>query len=263
MLDAKPMPSDQLPSTTGSFSAACWCCRRSPLALKSTINPIVGSVYRTALWGSARRWCVGGCRGDWHRLTKGAHMNNLLTMISAVALLTAIAGPAYADQHERTVFVTSVSFNGNLGGLTGADDKCQAEADGSASIVPSGTYLAWLSDGTDSPDTRFTKSAHPYVLPDGTKIAEDFTDLTDGSILHAINIDPTGEPFGLQRFWTGTNADGTTAGYVNLCDKWTTEGPRTTFRGISGTGTRTDKSWSTQYGSMECSEFASLVCFQQ
>ena len=95
-------------------------------------------------------------------------MNKLLTMISAVALLTAIAGSAYA---QKTVFVTSAQFNGNLGGLTGADDKCQAEANGPASIVPSGTYLAWLSDGTDSPDTRFTKSAHPYMLPDGSKIA--------------------------------------------------------------------------------------------
>jgi len=42
------------------------------------------------------------------------------------------------------VFVSSVSFKGNLGGLTGADAKCQAEADGPASIVPAGTYLAWL-----------------------------------------------------------------------------------------------------------------------
>ena len=50
-------------------------------------------------------------------------MNKLLTMTFAAALLTALAGPAYADQHEKTVFVTSVSFNGNLGGLTGADDQ--------------------------------------------------------------------------------------------------------------------------------------------
>ncbi len=121
-------------------------------------------------------------------------MNKLLVMTSAAALLTAIAGTAYADQHEKTVFVTSAQFNGNLGGLEGADAKCQAEADGPASIVPSGTYLAWLSDGTDSPDTRFTKSAHPYILLDGTKIAENYTDLTDGSILNAINIDPTGKP---------------------------------------------------------------------
>ncbi len=69
-------------------------------------------------------------------------MNRLLTLISAVALLTAIAGSAYA---QKTVFVTSATFNGNLGGLTGADEKCQTEADGPVSIVPSGTYLAWLS----------------------------------------------------------------------------------------------------------------------
>ncbi len=92
-------------------------------------------------------------------------MNKFLTMVSAVALLTAIAGSAYADQHAKTVFVTSATFKSNLGGLAGADDKCQAEADDAASIVPSGIYLAWLSDGTDSPDTRFTKSSHPYVLP--------------------------------------------------------------------------------------------------
>ncbi len=75
-------------------------------------------------------------------IRKGAHMNNLLTIISAVALLTAIAGSAYA---QKTVFVTSATCKSNLGGLAGADDKCQAEADDAASIVPSGTYLAWLT----------------------------------------------------------------------------------------------------------------------
>ena len=53
-------------------------------------------------------------------------MNKLSTITSAVALLTVLAGPAYADQHEKTVFVTSGKFKGNLGGLPGADAKCQA-----------------------------------------------------------------------------------------------------------------------------------------
>jgi len=95
MLDAKPIPSNQLPSTTGSFSAARLCCHGSPLALKSAatsrsrlddpgwdstpgpvrasigfsewaIDPIVDSVYRTEAWNSGRRPCVGGRRGDWH-----------------------------------------------------------------------------------------------------------------------------------------------------------------------------------------------------
>ena len=189
-------------------------------------------------------------------------MNKLLTMISAVALLTAIAGSASADQHEKTVFVTSAKFKGNLGGLAGADNKCQAEADGPASIVPSGTYLAWLSDGTDSPDTRFTKSAHPYMLLDGTKIAENYTDLTDGSILRAINIDSTGKPLGAQQFWTGTKADGTTAPLFVTCNGW--KDPLPYHKGTHGQTNLTDSSWSTMHSNDSCRIGPNfLLCFQQ
>ncbi len=188
-------------------------------------------------------------------------MNKLLAMTSAAALLTAIAGPAFADQHERTVFVTSASFNGNLGGLTGADDKCQAEAGGPASIVPSGTYLAWLSDGFDSPDIRFTKSSHPYILPDGTKIAEDFTDLTDGSIQHPINIDPTGKLVGYEHFWTGTNPDGTASDYTLTCDGWTAD-PLTNFIGTAGR-TNLSSMRSHRDSRSVCGYTHHLVCFRQ
>jgi hypothetical protein len=189
-------------------------------------------------------------------------MNKLLIVTSAVALLTALAGPAYADHNEKTVFVTSVSFNGNLGGLTGADDKCQVQAGGPASIVPSGTYLAWLSDGTDSPDTRFTKSAHPYMLPDGTKIAEDFTDLTDGSIQHTIDIDPTGKPLGSQLFWTGTNSDGTTVQHFVTCNGWTAP-PAPGVRGRVGSTVQTSTLWSAR-SQRRCGGYSlRLACFQQ
>jgi hypothetical protein len=189
-------------------------------------------------------------------------MNKLLTMTFAAALLMAIAVPA-ADPNQRTVFVTSASFKSNLGGLTGADDKCQAEADGPTSIVPAGTYWAWLSDGTDSPDTRFTKSSHPYVLPDGTKIAEDFTDLTDGSILHAINIDPTGQPIGYQQYWTGTNADGTAYASINLttCGAWVVD-PIPAWGGMTGHTAKKTTLWSSM-GTEYCSKTFRLACFQQ
>ena len=189
-------------------------------------------------------------------------MIKLLIVTSAAALLTALAGPSYADHNEKTVFVTSVSFNGNLGWLTGADAKCQAQADGPASVVPSGTYLAWLSDGFDSPDIRFTKSAHPYILPDGTKIAEDFTDLTDGSLLHSIDIGPTGEPVGLKEFWSGTNADGTTAAYQATCDGWTAD-PAANFWGMTGRTNLSSSLWSSRWAGIGCSLTYRLVCFQQ
>jgi hypothetical protein len=190
-------------------------------------------------------------------------MNKLLTVTFAAALLTVIAGPAYADHNEKTVFVTSAKFKGNLGGLTGADDKCQAEADGPASIVLSGTYLAWLSDGFDSPDTRFTKSSHPYMLPDGSKIAEDFTDLTDGSILHKINSDPTGKRLGLQEFWTGTLPDGTSGQPVVTCGRWKEADPLSNHGGMHGITNQTGSLWSTMHSDHDCSRSARLLCFQQ
>ncbi len=54
-------------------------------------------------------------------------MNKLLTMTTAAGLLMAIAVLA-ADPNEKTVFVTSASYNGNLGGLAGADAKRKRKA---------------------------------------------------------------------------------------------------------------------------------------
>src|SRR5207248_2675590 len=52
-------------------------------------------------------------------------------------------GSACVVMVNKRVFVTSVMYDGNLGGLAGADAKCQARAT-AASL--SGTYKAWLSD---------------------------------------------------------------------------------------------------------------------
>jgi hypothetical protein len=187
-------------------------------------------------------------------------MNKHLHMIIAVALLTTIAVEA-ADSNGKTVFVTKASFKSNLGGLAGADAKCQAEADDPASIVPPGTYLPWLSDGQDSPDARFTKSSHPYVRPDGTKIAENYTDLTDGSILNTISIDATGQAGVYDQYWTGTDANGTSLKNKNTCNAWESTPPIPVY-GMTGHTTKKTTSWSS-YRGYYCRRAYRLVCFQQ
>ena len=134
----------------------------------------------------------------------------------------------------KRVFTTSLKYDGNLGGLAGADAKCQARA--VAAALP-GTYKAWLSDSAASPSTRFAKATIPYRLVDGTLVANNFTDLTDGSI--AAGLDKTesgGAPprttfCGAQTapvaapdrimVWASTAANGTLSASQGTCTNWT------------------------------------------
>ncbi|MCA9638830.1 MAG: DUF4215 domain-containing protein, partial [Myxococcales bacterium] len=60
---------------------------------------------------------------------------------------------ASCQSEARHVFVTDETYNGALGGLAGADQKCQASA--SAANLP-GSYYAWVSASDGSPSSRFS-----------------------------------------------------------------------------------------------------------
>ena len=180
----------------------------------------------------------------------------------------------------RTVFVTSGTFNGNLGGIAGADAKCQAAANSSSSIVPPGSYLAWLSGTSFSPALRFTHSIQRYVLPgaDEFTVANNYTDLTDGALLHAINIDETGSgvsPAGTPgTTWTATDADGTKVPFLsgNRCDDnsvdgnvWTNSAAlaqNVANQAIVGLTSSTSAGWS-NIAVQTCDAPRRLYCFQQ
>ena len=131
-------------------------------------------------------------------------------------------------KNVRRVFVTSQAFvAGELGGLTGADDICQKLA---ISAGLSRSYAAWLSDETGSPVTRFPKDAGPYVLFDGTVVANNWTDLTSGVLRHPIDLNEWGgppaqgsgniTPFAI---WTDTSANGTLSTTFpgdGSCSRW-------------------------------------------
>lgn len=122
------------------------------------------------------------------------------------------------------VFVTRQEFlGGELGGLSGADGKCQAEAD--EAVVP-GTYRAWLADDTDSPLGRFTQADVPYELVDGSQVAANFDDLVDGNVAADVikRLDGTGfcDP-SVQgcAVWSAVDVD--TGNYLSgapTCDRW-------------------------------------------
>lgn len=129
-----------------------------------------------------------------------------------------------------TVFISSGEFTGALGGLAGADRLCQSLADAEGLT---GTFKAWLSDSTTSAAQRLTHSAVPYVDVWGRRVANDWYDLTSGTLQEAIKVDEKGydytnalgcdpvfQAFGVGSVWTNTRWDGTASGGPNCMD-WT------------------------------------------
>jgi hypothetical protein len=164
---------------------------------------------------------------------------------------------------EKIVFVSSVMVPPDVGGLAGADAKCNALAQ-SANLP--GTYVAWLSDSSTSAKERLTPGAGPFVRVDGIIVAKDIPDLLDGNITNPISMTEKGKPF-QPMVWTGTDASG--AGENGFyCADWSMSS--TAVKAIYGKAGRVDKSW-TDIGtrnincsvSPDSSVTISIYCFQQ
>ena len=165
---------------------------------------------------------------------------------------------ASCQSEARHVFVTDETYNGALGGLAGADQKCQASA--SAANLP-GSYYAWVSASDGSPSSRFSRSTVPYRLPDGTIVADSWADLTDGTLSHAIDRTASGALVGGTTVWTGTNAQGAPTG--TNCLDWTSDNSIQSG-GRTGDAATTGVTW-TDNSNNGCAAFASvrLYCFEQ
>jgi cysteine-rich repeat protein len=166
---------------------------------------------------------------------------------------------------SKRVFASSVMYDGNLGGLVGADAKCQALAD--AANLP-GTYMAWISTNEGSPSTRFTQSITSYTLVDGTQVAANWASLVDGTLDAAINMTETGgvPPVGdtscagggFTTVWSATNINGTPGGN-GACNNFTS----TVGSGLWGQATVTNSSWTSWCSGGLCTWVSPIYCFQQ
>ncbi len=170
-----------------------------------------------------------------------------------------------------TVFVTSTARTPNFkgehaDGLAGADAICEAHAQ--AAGLP-GTFMAWLSDSTRSPATRFTKAAGPYQRPDGVAIAASWADLTtrcpgnQGSacLLAPLNQTETGATVADgEQVATSTNTAGTLRHATNNCQLWTDDASSMGSHGVVGA---TNAEWTVRTNSLSCHLLYRLYCFQQ
>ena len=182
-------------------------------------------------------------------------------------LLSTIKQPTNAPTSKPlplTIFVTSQAYQGNLGGLLGANRKCQNLANNAGL---KGTYRAWISQSASSSPAQSWSQANPrrpYYLVDGTtKVADDWNHLTSTvrGLYHPINKNEngrtvTGTPL---RAWTNTRRDGSRVSTDN-CDAWSRSNIllQSKYGGIAFTNNK----WSWE-GQMNCALFGRLYCFQQ
>ena len=169
----------------------------------------------------------------------------------------------------KRVFTTSTMYvGGDLGGLVGADAKCQARA--VAAALP-GTYKAWLSDVAASPSTRFAKATIPYCLVDGTLIANDYNDLVDGSLATGINKTELNGPVPVNNIcaqptmvWSNTMTNGALSATAGSCGNWADNTNTSANWGNPQLATGSWTSACSGGGSFCSASFSGpLYCFQQ
>jgi hypothetical protein len=173
----------------------------------------------------------------------------------------------------RIVFLSSELYDGDLGGVSGADLKCQTLA---KAFDPDRyyTYRAWLSDGTSDPNMTFehgpTFADTPYALLSGVLVAASFDDLVQNGPAVGITITDTYQAVIKAFVWTHTTHAGWKIPDDHHCEQWTADD----FSHVAMTGwnalpedspdlqTWIDERWWTRYAEDFCQTARHLYCFE-
>jgi len=128
-----------------------------------------------------------------------------------VTLTSATSVTATFDLAPNIMFVSSARYFGTLGGLSGADSKCQGLA---SAAGLAGTYVAYLSAlNVNTPIHAPSRvgSASGWVRVDGAPVMTFITQFASGSVTNAPRLTELGGDVGATQFptaWTGTNTGG-------------------------------------------------------
>lgn len=199
------------------------------------------------------------------RLLKGIKASALVLpfILSACGLSDSSDGAStdgiVGDQHR--IFITSSTYTGNLGGISGADSKCQTAAQNAGLLR---TYKAIISDSSD--EARDNLSLVGEVLnidSSGNQdtIVEFGANLWDSSLDTNIKYDEFGN-FQSGRVWTGTDSDGgNTSGTLENCSNWSSSSSG--VDGGVGDSTSSFGDWVEDASTQTCDNSFRLYCISQ
>jgi hypothetical protein len=169
--------------------------------------------------------------------------------------------PTASQSAQKRVFVTSTTYDGNLGGTDGADAKCQESAD-MAGL--NGEWIAWLSTEQNNVRDRLDKNSNGYALLNGTNITDAWNYASTTKINHPININEYGNivsdlPHEME-VWTNTYAWGSyIASGETSCNNFTTNSSE--MKGLGGSIGLTWE-WTGVFGKT-CNVSNHLYCFEK
>lgn len=182
------------------------------------------------------------------------------------------------DLAPRRAFVTSTLPSAALGGLPGADLRCQELAAAASLPNPTG-FVAWLSDSTTDAychvhgfagkrvnncgQAVLPAEAGPWVRPDGFPFADriDRALYPTGRVFAPMILNETGAPINIySAVWSGTNELGALHSSNPVpCSDWTLADAGQIV-GL-GASSATTESW-LYYGMSNCSYAFHLVCLE-
>ena len=166
------------------------------------------------------------------------------------------------------IFISSQSYIGNLGGLAGADQTCQALANAGTLTGPLGrTWKALLSQNTGTvvnAKDRFTWTG-PVIDMANHIVTRDpstwpWATANDNS---EVGVNESGGPPDDSYVWTGSTIEGVSKGANSDCNGWTDEGSD----GVSGWSGETanfpSNSWFDSFANTCGSQWFGLYCVSE
>jgi hypothetical protein len=190
------------------------------------------------------------------------------TRLTLLALLL-VAGTAQAQQKDMSFFITSQGGSADLGGLAGADKRCQSLAAAAGSKKVWRAYLS--TTGAKAVNARDRIGKGPWQNAKGVVVAKDLANLhANPNINRATGLDEKGnivnarvDKPNMHDILTGSRSDGrahSAGGEDSTCSNWTSADKGSAVVGHHDReGLRDDaesKSWNTSHFSRGCSHDA-------
>lgn len=170
---------------------------------------------------------------------------------------------ASSSSGDKRVFVTRTTYTGDLGGLQGADQKCQTAAD---AFSIGGTWIAWLSDSSNHALDRIAGNG-PWLNLSGETIFTNRAMLMTLPLAN-ISVQENGEAASSSQVWTGTQTGGQQS--TSHCDDWSRSnllsgGLYGEFEttGDSNTNDGPTDTWTSSGFLSDCDNQMRLYCFEQ